>query len=1062
MSSPRTRRLLASVVESVFHRGQIPQSLATRFSDDLAVTLDAFSLASHSGNAELPRAQMALNWLDATYTANVQLTTEHNGVLENGWYDGIWSDEALPLATEHRTSFRFVLGDFDDDGAVSNQDIALFMDLLSGAATPPGVGPAVGDMNRDGVVNNQDINPFVGALTFGVRLPDPLAAPGQIATWALSDTSLRVNWTAPAEGVPDGYRVYRSSDGTNFQLVADLSEPALQPGGYFWDDAGLGQGTKYWYRVRPYTLAAGNGHTTDRSWSCTVLPAPTDVSAETGDTLTRITWTDQSDGESGWTIRVLDAGGSQVLQTVTISPADAEAGNAGTLRSWTLGGLLPETAYQVQVTAVKSGVISAPQTLAEVQTEPAAAAPPGTQFHVWVRGAVPGSSVAVEVLEEPSQTADGRYGNGTLHLRFTNLPRHTAAKLYSYAVTDDGGGYGFTMEFAGRSTGPIASKPLGSATLWRNTEPAGNPASGWIEHVETASLDFTLTASGFGSDRGWSHGDMQIELGIPFVGLRATDGLGGEDPGEIGTDPQTGAPIYSDGPDPLGYEAYAKGPLVKPVRFSSELLAPEDPILAAATAGDFTGSPARSFTFEGEMPPAVAVEAVPQDDDETEPMEWANVGIAGATAAGQILGHFLVEAPATGPLVLFDNDATYEIKQVSVSFADQGIKRDTGEQKRYDDAGVAEWFDKNGDGKVSGAGEREGWQAAPDADHSYPVSFTRGGTVSAGVVFTIQVHEDVADPDAFVSSLWISGEGGGVGELTGRFEGQTSWSPVPDKPRQYHVWLSATASNAEGRLAPLGEKIDAGKLETRWRLSRLKGAENKPVSSERSAVNRAYVTGAAAPDAFHTVVDIGCEGGIGRSPATDAGKADVLKGVWGEFSDRKVERAWDDRVMKYWGKDLAPNPMGTTAFLLSTANATCGAWAHFLYETLVTQGVSGANVYGVFPPTIPPPAEVPLDGLEAKGNTLMVHPGPGQGMAQPQSACFTNHAVVKVGQRVYDASYGGPSYESELHWEQQAVAGMATVYERKAPAEIFAVGFGGVDKYFVNPESLDTSWQVLR
>ena len=58
------RRLLASVVESVFHAGDIPQSHSTRFSDDLSasISLDAFTLDSLSGNVPLPRSGMSLNW----------------------------------------------------------------------------------------------------------------------------------------------------------------------------------------------------------------------------------------------------------------------------------------------------------------------------------------------------------------------------------------------------------------------------------------------------------------------------------------------------------------------------------------------------------------------------------------------------------------------------------------------------------------------------------------------------------------------------------------------------------------------------------------------------------------------------------------------------------------------------------------------------------------------------------------------------------------------------------------------------------------------------------------
>jgi autotransporter-associated beta strand protein len=74
----------------------------------------------------------------------------------------------IELASGGRVVLRDFLrvGDVDGSGAVNNQDIAVFVSLLTGAAATDAAQFAA-DVDGNGLVNNQDIAPFVALLTAG-------------------------------------------------------------------------------------------------------------------------------------------------------------------------------------------------------------------------------------------------------------------------------------------------------------------------------------------------------------------------------------------------------------------------------------------------------------------------------------------------------------------------------------------------------------------------------------------------------------------------------------------------------------------------------------------------------------------------------------------------------------------------------------------------------------------------------------------------------------------------------------------------------------------------------
>ncbi|HMO26379.1 MAG TPA: hypothetical protein PKB10_08915, partial [Tepidisphaeraceae bacterium] len=349
------RRLLAGITSSAFYSDFAPHSLGYAFNSDVSagLSLDAFTLDHLSGSATLPRSGMSMTWDDGTHTATITPTSAGTpAILADGWYDAIWSEVNSPLTNEHKHTFRWLLGDFNNDGAVGEDDHTYFVSLLTGSGTPNGVGHSAGDVNFDGATNNLDISMFVAQ--YGKQVPALLRGPGDITAMTLSSTSIRVQWTAPAGATPDGYRIFRSTDGTNFTEIHEADDPLSNTAGFFWDDTTAAHGTKYWYRVRPFTFANGNGHTTPKVSAVTGMPAPVVTHLQGGDQIVRVVWDDHSHTESAFRITLRDTTTNQTF----VEDVESDLVSGGTLlgqRSWMMAGLDASATYEVSVAATREG-----------------------------------------------------------------------------------------------------------------------------------------------------------------------------------------------------------------------------------------------------------------------------------------------------------------------------------------------------------------------------------------------------------------------------------------------------------------------------------------------------------------------------------------------------------------------------------------------------------------------------------------------------------------------------------------------------------------------------------
>jgi hypothetical protein len=346
------RRLLLATVSSVVLKngelfpGVTHQSLLYTLTDPVAASAlrDALQLHDLARNATIPVSQLASTALAGNQVriswpglpANATLGSPA-GVLSDGHYDAVIEDDLIgqPIseASEHR--FGFYRGDIDGDLYVGFSDLL----ILAQNYGPTPASYAQGDLDYDGVVGFSDL--LILSQKYNTSLTRIPIDANSLSVGSATASSGVLNWTVPIDPATElpsttftGFRIWRSTDGTDFGTapISNDADPALQyipaQGIYTWTDTGLQDGTKYWYRVRPYNTNASNGaplgnwHTTNKTSLVTVLPGPTNLVARAaGPTMLDLSWRDNSRfGTEFQILRSTDGGASfAAVGTTTVS-----------------------------------------------------------------------------------------------------------------------------------------------------------------------------------------------------------------------------------------------------------------------------------------------------------------------------------------------------------------------------------------------------------------------------------------------------------------------------------------------------------------------------------------------------------------------------------------------------------------------------------------------------------------------------------------------------------------------------------------------------------------------
>ncbi|HEU4752174.1 MAG TPA: fibronectin type III domain-containing protein, partial [Armatimonadota bacterium] len=184
----------------------------------------------------------------------------------------------------------------------------------------------------------------------------PPSAPGGLTATAASQTTINLAWTDNS-GSETGFKIERktTAGGTWAQIQtvgADVTTYA---------DNSLSPNTAYYYRVRATNSQGDSGYSNEANATTLPLPpnAPTGLAFAFTETGVRLTWTDASNNETGFTIERKSGSGS-------FAPLASVAAN---VTQYSDNGLAAGTSYSYRVRAKNAGGDSAPSN--EVTVSPA-------------------------------------------------------------------------------------------------------------------------------------------------------------------------------------------------------------------------------------------------------------------------------------------------------------------------------------------------------------------------------------------------------------------------------------------------------------------------------------------------------------------------------------------------------------------------------------------------------------------------------------------------------------------------------------------------------------------
>ena len=175
-------------------------------------------------------------------------------------------------------------------------------------------------------------------------LPNPLAAPSNLAAAVHGQTKISLTWTDNANN-ETGFRLERKlGTAVSYVLIATLSANATS-----YADSGLAANTKYFYRLRAYNANGNSAYST--AVSATTLPFPPAAPANLIATVVSnqridLAWTDQSGNETGFKIERKTGNTGTYAQIATVG---------ANVTAFASTGLSANTKYYFRVRANNAG-----------------------------------------------------------------------------------------------------------------------------------------------------------------------------------------------------------------------------------------------------------------------------------------------------------------------------------------------------------------------------------------------------------------------------------------------------------------------------------------------------------------------------------------------------------------------------------------------------------------------------------------------------------------------------------------------------------------------------------
>ncbi|MDZ7303603.1 MAG: fibronectin type III domain-containing protein [candidate division KSB1 bacterium] len=179
-------------------------------------------------------------------------------------------------------------------------------------------------------------------------LPNPPAAPSNLAATAVSNTQIDLNWTDNANN-EDGFKIERKTGASGtFAEIATVGSNVTS-----YSNTGLTGNTQYFYRVRAYNTGGHSAYTD--STGATTLPdppaAPNNLAATAvSNSQINLAWTDNASNEDGFKIERKTGASGTYAEVATVGPNVTTYFNTG---------LATSTEYFYRVRAYNTGGNSA-------------------------------------------------------------------------------------------------------------------------------------------------------------------------------------------------------------------------------------------------------------------------------------------------------------------------------------------------------------------------------------------------------------------------------------------------------------------------------------------------------------------------------------------------------------------------------------------------------------------------------------------------------------------------------------------------------------------------------
>ncbi len=153
------------------------------------------------------------------------------------------------------------------------------------------------------------------------------AAPTGLTATASNDDVINLAWACSAPN-EDGFRIYRSTDGTNYTQIATKGINSTS-----YSNTGLTGNRKYWYKVYSYNTA-GNSAASNVASDTTAPQAPSALTATAGTgaccwNTINLAWTDNANAEVGFKIERATASNGTFTQIATNAASDTTYSNTG-------------------------------------------------------------------------------------------------------------------------------------------------------------------------------------------------------------------------------------------------------------------------------------------------------------------------------------------------------------------------------------------------------------------------------------------------------------------------------------------------------------------------------------------------------------------------------------------------------------------------------------------------------------------------------------------------------------------------------------------------------------